>query len=86
MKRLRFKYFLDICLLITLLVTVFTGTLILFYHDLKLINFFNLNKHEWVLIHSFFGFTNVVLVLIHLIDNLAWVKLSSKKIFGKKER
>jgi predicted anti-sigma-YlaC factor YlaD len=79
--KLKVKYFIDLVMLITLLITAFTGFVIS-----GTVSFVAVDRHFWFLTHDFFGITTVVLILIHIALHLDWIKSSTKKIFGRENK
>jgi tryptophan-rich sensory protein len=84
--KLKVKYVIDLIMLITLIVTAFTGLVNLYLNFSGKVSFIGADQPLWLLTHAFFAITTVLLILIHLALHLDWIKFSTKKIFGQEDK
>lgn len=87
-KSTKFKYYLDLIMSITILITAITGIInliIVFILGDDIKQFLGVKPTNWITIHGIFGVTTVLLVVIHLIVHKDWIVFNSKKLFKDKE-
>lgn len=81
-EKLKVKYYLDLVMLLTLSVTALTGLANLYLGLSKAKSLMGIGWPFFVYTHAVFAITTVILILVHLLLHLEWIKFSSKKIFG----
>jgi hypothetical protein len=87
-RGLKVKYYVDVAMAVTLLVTAITGIINLFMALLGIEppnTFLGINPAFWLTTHVIFGVTTVILVVFHLLIHKDWIVFASKKVFEKKE-
>lgn len=80
-KSIKAKYFLDITMAFTFLITVIAGIVNLIADEKGA--FLALPISVWLGVHVFFGIFTALLVFVHLILHRDWLTFVSKKIFVK---
>lgn len=89
MDKTKVNYFVDVLLIISFIVVAITSVIIFFFlpsgvRQAGYQTFLGLTKHTWSNIHTIFGFTMIVLSLVHLVLHFKWLTAMSKTIFKKK--
>jgi len=76
------KYYLDIVMFVSFLVSALSG-LVLFFILPKGTgsDSFIFLRYEWIEIHNWSSFALIFIVLIHLIFNFGWIKAMTKNLF-----
>lgn len=80
------NYYVDIISLIPFLLMIGTGIIMLIYHTGKpyCTETLSINGNTWLIIHKFFSVLSFILVAIHLIIHIDWLKnLFLKKLSNK---
>jgi hypothetical protein len=88
-KGLKIKYWVDVAMAITLLITAITGIINLFMMLLETEDsnkFLGVNPSFWLMTHVIFAVTTVLLVVFHLLLHKDWIVFASKKAFEKTEQ
>jgi hypothetical protein len=84
-KNIKIKFYLDLIMSITLLITALTGiiNLIIFILGDDVHKFLGLKPDNWIIIHGTFAIATVALIFVHLILHKNWIVFTSKKLFEK---
>jgi hypothetical protein len=89
MKKTTLRFFVDVLLFITMFGLLATGVIMVFFtasgpnvlESSKY--FFQLHRHQWGNIHSYFALLSILLLVIHLILEWNWIKGKTRNLFGK---
>ena len=92
MNKNKINYWLDFVLLILFLIVVITGFILKFAFvsgepgNGRWITFLGFDKLQFISWHSMVAIVMSVLIIVHLVLHLKWIKNMSKKIFFRSKK
>ena len=91
MNKAKINYFIDALMLISFIITAFTGLIIFFFlpsgvRQGRYQEFLGIIKETWTTIHDWVGIIMILLVLFHFVLHWKWIVCMTKSMFRKKQK
>ena len=91
MNKAKINYIVDMLMLLSFIVTAFTGIILFFFlpsgvRQGQYQTFLGIIKATWITLHDWAGILMILLVLLHFVLHWKWIVYMTKSMFRKKQK